>query len=143
MDFIERLPLSHGFSAIFVVVDRLSKYACFILLRHPFTILTVAKAFVEFVVKLHGIPKSIVSDRDKIFLSNFWKSLFDLQGTTLRMSSSYHPQMDGQTEVVNRVLEQYLRCFTHGQPSKWSEWLVWVEYSYNTSTHSSTGFSPF
>ncbi|KAL5775263.1 hypothetical protein ACOSP7_012820 [Xanthoceras sorbifolium] len=115
-----------------VVVDRLSKYCHFIPLRHPFTAVTVAKAFVFNVVKLHGIPQSIVSDRDKIFVSSFWSTLFKLQGTELKMSSRYHPQTDGQTEVVNRILEQYLHCFTADQPTKWIDCL-----------HSTTKMTPF
>ncbi|GJW92902.1 transposon ty3-G gag-pol polyprotein [Tanacetum coccineum] len=138
MDFIEGLSISNGFSVIMVVVDRLSKYAHFIPLRHP-----VAREFVNSIVRLHGFPSTVVSDRDKVFISSFWQSLFKLQGTVLCMSSSYHPQMDGQTEVVNRTLEQYLRCFTADKPKKWTEWLPWAEYSYNTSTHTSTKLMPF
>ncbi|KAD2805543.1 hypothetical protein E3N88_38920 [Mikania micrantha] len=143
MDFVEGLPASNGFTVVMVVVNRLSKYAHFITLRHPFTAMSVAREFVSHIVRLHGIPSTIVSDREKIFVSSFWQALFKLQGTTLCMSSSYHPQSDGQTEVVNRVLEQYLRCFICDQPKKWVEWLPWAEFSYNTSIHSYTKITPF
>lgn len=103
MDFIDRLLSSNGHTVIMVIVDHLSKYAHFVPLKHPYTAVTVAKAFVLNVVRLHDIPKSIVNDRDKVFICSFWKTLFKLNDT--------HPQSDGQTEVVNRMLEQYLRCF--------------------------------
>jgi len=85
------------------------------------------------VVRLHGILTSIVSDTDKVFISSFWQTLFQLQGTLLCMSSNYHPQTDGQIEVVNRVLEQYLHCFVGLQPKTWMDWILWAEFSYNTS----------
>jgi hypothetical protein len=91
MDFIEGLPLSQGYNVIMVVVDRLSKYAHFVPLKHPYTAASIAKCFLNNVMKLHGMPLSIISDRDKIFISSFWKSLFKLHGTTLCYSSSYHP----------------------------------------------------
>ena len=128
MDFIEGLPSSQGYSVIMVVVDRLSKYSHFMPLKHPYSAVTAAKCFLNNVVKLHGMLSSIVSNRDKVFISSFWKSLFTLHGTTLNYSSSYHPQTDGQTEVVNRTLEQYLRCFTDDHPKAWKEWLAWAEY---------------
>ena len=143
MGFIEGLPSSNGYTVIMVVVDRLSKYAHFVALKHPYTAITIAKAFVANVVRLHGIPTAIVSDRDKVFVSSFWQALFQLQGTKLRMSSSYHPQTDGQIEVVNRTLEQYLRCFAGDQPRKWVEWIPWAEFSYNTSIHSATKMTSF
>ncbi|XP_041025417.1 uncharacterized protein LOC121265821 [Juglans microcarpa x Juglans regia] len=143
MDFVEGLPISGGFEVILVVVDRLSKYGHFIPLSHPYTAKSVVKAFVDHVVKLHGFPKSIVTGQDRVFMSSFWKELFELQGSKLKASSSYHPQIDGQTEVVNRTLEQYLRCFCHEEQKKWGEYLSWAEYWYNISFHASIQRSPF
>ena len=95
MDFITALPVSRGMSTILVVVDRLSKYIHLGALPANFTVAKVAELFMEIVVKHHGFPKSIVSDRDPIFVGTFWRCLFELSGTKLSMSSSYHPQMDG------------------------------------------------
>ncbi|CAJ2663964.1 unnamed protein product [Trifolium pratense] len=143
MDFITGLPKSKGYEAILVVVDRLSKYVHFIPLKHPYTAKIIAEVFVREVVRLHGIPLSIVSDRDSVFMSSFWRELFKLQGTKLRMSTAYHPETDGQTEVVNHCLETYLRCFITDQPRTWANWISWSEYWFNTSHHSATGQTPY
>lgn len=143
MDFIEGLPTVQGKSVIMVVVDRLTKYAHFIPLGHPYTATSVAESFVREVVRLHGVPRTIVSDRDPVFTSRFWRDLARLQGTELKLSSAYHPQTDGQTERVNRCVEQYLRCYAGDHPRQWLKYLPWAEWAYNTSHHSAIGGTPF
>ena len=128
---------------IWVVVDRLSKHAHFLALSHPYTASSVAQLFVDNIFKLYGMPQSIISDRDPIFMSKFWKKFFHLQGSALCFSSGYHPQTDGQTEVLNRCLETYLRCFCSLQPTRWALWLSWAEWSYNTSFHYAIKMTPF
>lgn len=120
LDFIEGLPRFSNFNCILVVVDKFSKYAHFVALAHPFTALEVADAYMQHIHRLHGLPQALISDRDRIFTSTLWTTLFRLTGTQLHMSSSYHPQSDGQTERVNQCLETFLRCFVHACPSQWS-----------------------
>nr|XP_027071740.1 uncharacterized protein LOC113696535 [Coffea arabica] len=99
MDFIEQLPLSHGFDTILVVVDRLTKFSHFIRLTHPFIAQQIAQVFLDQIYRLHGLPESVISDRDRTFVSRFWQELFHLLGVGLHYSSSYHPQSDSQTEL--------------------------------------------
>lgn len=143
MDFITGLPKSGNKSVIMVVVDRLSKYAHFCALPQPFTPTLVAQTFMDQIFKLHGMPTSIVSDRDPIFTSNFWQELFRIQGTQLKLSTSYHPQTDGQTEAVNKCLETYLRCFTSEKQHLWVQWLPLAEWWYNTNYHATTKMTPY
>jgi hypothetical protein len=118
---VKHLPT--GKSVIMVIVDRLIKYAHFFALSHPFKSSTVATTFMETVQKLHASPNIIVSDRDPIFTGHFWTELFSCLGTQLAHSSSYHPQYDGQTEIVNTCLEGYLRCFVSDKQTQWFKWL--------------------
>ncbi|KAL4282814.1 hypothetical protein GQ457_16G014550 [Hibiscus cannabinus] len=143
MDFITGLPPLQGRTVIMVVIDRLSKYAHFIPLPTHFNSAIVASAFVSDIVRLHGIPAEIVSDRDSRFMTDFWRELHRLQGTTLAMSTAYHPQTDGQTEALNRCLEMYLRCYVSDCPKTWLSMLPWAEYWYNTSFQSSAQMTPF
>jgi hypothetical protein len=138
MDFIKSLPVSSSFNCILVIVDKFSKYAHFIKLKHPFSALQVAQSFMENVYKLHGMP-----NRDKVFTSRLWKELFKLVDTELCMSTTYHPQSDGQTERVNQCIEGYLRCFIHSCPTSWSQWLHLAEYWYNTSYRFALKHAPF
>jgi hypothetical protein len=143
MDFIEGLPLSDNANTILVVVDRLTKYNHFLPLKHPYTAASVAKLFLDNVVKLHGVPITIIFDRDKIFTGHFWKELIKALGTKLNYSTAYHPQTDGQSERVNQCLEQYLRCAVQDNPTHWKKWLGLAEFWYNSSHHSGLGCSPF
>jgi hypothetical protein len=143
MDFIEGLDVSNGQSVILVVVDRFTKYVHFFTLKHPCIVALVASVFLNNVVKLHGLPKSIVLDRDKVFTSAFWKVLFDLLDIKLQMSSAYHPQMDGQTKRINQCLEMYLSCSISSTPKQWVKWLPLVELWYNSSCHTALRCSPF
>ena len=143
LDFIVGLRPYHGNSVILVIVDRFSKGLHLGTLPQHHTATRVARFFMEISDKLHEMPKSLVSDRDPLFVSHFWQELFKLSGTKLRMSSVYHPQSDGQIEVMNRIIEQYLRAFVHQQPATWGRFFMWAEWSYNTSIHSATGMSPY
>jgi hypothetical protein len=143
MDFIEGLPKSQGFSVILVLVDRLTKYAHFMPVKHPYTATTIAQIFMDTVVKLHGLPSSIVTDRDTVFLSHFWRQLFQLYKVNLKLTTAYHPQSDGQTERVNQCLEMYLRCSVQDAPKTWKDWLSLAELWYNNTYHSALGCSPF
>jgi hypothetical protein len=143
LDFIEGLPKSKQYDTILVVVDKFTKYGHFIPLKHPYTALSVAQLYFNNVYKLHGLPATLISDRDRVFTSALWQELFRLTQTTLNMSSSYHPQTDGQTERLNQCLENYLRCMISSCPTKWADWLALAEFWYNTTQHSAHGKTPF
>lgn len=118
MGFIEELPMSDGRDKIFVIVDRLTKYGHFMAIRKTDTTKQVAEVFCKNIYKLHGFPKVIVSDREAKFKGNFWKYFCHQAGISLNMSSTYHPQTDGQTKVVNKCLETYPHCFVTDKQNK-------------------------
>ena len=103
----------------------------------------MAQVFKDNIYKLHGIHNNIVLDRDKIFTSTFWKELFRFLGTQLKLSTAYHPQTDGQTEVLNQGLQTYLKCMTFKRPKEWSHWLPLAEWWYNTNFHSAIHTTPY
>lgn len=140
---MEGLPKFGHANCILVVVDSFTKYGHFLPLLHPFTAASVAKVFFHEVYKLHGLPTTLISDRDKIFTRKLWKELFGLSRVELAMSLSYHPQSNGQTERLNQTMETFLRCFANACPSKWIHWISLAEFWYNTSNHSAIGRTPF
>eukprot|EP00253_Pinus_taeda_P030577 PITA_30577 len=144
MDFITGLPKTKkNNDSIFVVVDKLSKAAHFIPVQSTYRAAQIAHIFMQNVFKLHGLPKTIISDRDVKFTSTFWKTLFAELGTQLNFSTAYHPQTDGQTERVNQMVEDMLRACVMQQPTRWEDYLHLVEFAYNNGYHTSTQMSPF
>jgi len=144
MDFVVQLPkTTKKHDAIVVFVEKLSKRTYFIPTTTDVTAPQVAEIFFNTIFKNHGLPKVIISDRDPKFTSRFWKALFEKLGTKLAMSTSHHPQTDGQTERMNRTMEEMLRAYTNYQQNNWDELLPAVEFAYNNSKNLSTGFTPF
>jgi protoheme ferro-lyase len=119
MDFIEALPRVSGKSVTLTIVDRFTKYYHFIPMAHPYSAESVAQAFFSDIVRLHGIPQSIVSDRDPVFTSIFCKELMRLASIKLHITTAFQPQSDGQTEAANKVVIMYLCYLTGNHPRQW------------------------
>jgi len=143
MDFIEQLPSSSGFTAILVVVDRLSKQAIFIPTYDTITSMQLAQLFVLHVFSKHGVPSHVTSDRGTEFVSHFFRSLGKALDMRLHFTSGYHPEGDGQTERTNQTLEQYIRIYCNYQQDNWKELLPLAEFAYNNAPSATTGISPF
>jgi hypothetical protein len=144
MDYIVQLPRTpRGYDAILVVVDRLTKRAHFIATRTNVTAVETAQLFVDNIFRLHGLPRTILTDRDSRFVGHFWRSLFNLLDVKLTPSTAFHPQTDGQTERTNRILEQMLRNYVNQRQDNWDACLALAEFAYNNATQSSTKMTPF
>ncbi|KAL2938982.1 Transposon Ty3-I Gag-Pol polyprotein [Bienertia sinuspersici] len=144
MDFVMGLPLTRsGKNAIWVIVDRLTKTARFIAMKDTWNMKQLADAYMKEVVRLHGVPTDIVSDRDSRFLSHFWGKLQEAMGTILKFSTAFHPATDGQTERTIQTLEDMLRACVMEFQGSWDEHLSNIEFSYNNSYHSSIGMAPY
>ncbi|CAI7783068.1 unnamed protein product [Closterium sp. NIES-53] len=144
LDFITGLPsTSRGHDSILMVIDKFSKMDHFIPTNATATAEATACLFFDRIITIHGIPATLISDRDPKFTSKFWKELMGLLGTKLAMSSAYHPQTDGQTERLNQVVEQLLRTACKDDVSHWDTQLPTLEFAYNNASHAATGKTPF
>ncbi|GKA59437.1 putative reverse transcriptase domain-containing protein [Tanacetum coccineum] len=144
MDFFTKLPrTSSGHDTIWVIVDRLTKSAHFLPMREDYKMDRLARLYLNEIVARHGVPISIISDRDSRFTSRFWQSMQEALGTRLDMSTAYHPQTDGQSERTIQTLEDMLRACVLDFGGSWDVHLPLVEFSYNNSYHSSMRCAPF
>ena len=144
MDLITQLPESLGFNAILVIVDRLTKRAHYLAVTNEFSAKDLANIMYERYYPLHGLPLQIISDRGTQFAAEIFQEWCNLLGIKSTMSTAYHPQTDGQTERVNQILEQYLRCFIeHHQKDDWAQYLPTAEFAYNNAAHKGTKHSPY
>lgn len=144
MDFVVGLPRSNkGHSAIWVIVDRLTKSTHFLPVQMNWSLDRLAQLYLHEVVRLHGVPVSITSDRDTRFTSHFWTSLQETMGTRLNFSTAYHPQTDGQSERTIQTLEDMLRSVTLDHGGSWKKFLPLVEFAYNNSYQATIGMAPY
>uniref|UniRef100_A0AAV1TDH0 Integrase catalytic domain-containing protein n=1 Tax=Peronospora matthiolae TaxID=2874970 RepID=A0AAV1TDH0_9STRA len=143
MDFVFGKPKdAHKNSGILVFVDRLSKMVHLVAVPESISAQGCARVFIDTIFRPHGLPRDLVFDWDPCFTAEFWQSVFRSLGTSLTMSTSDHPETNGQTDVVNRVLEEILRGYVHSFTS-WSEFLPMAEFAINNSVHASTTHTPF
>ncbi|RVW12300.1 Transposon Ty3-G Gag-Pol polyprotein [Vitis vinifera] len=144
MDFVTGLPRTpQSKDSVWVIVDRLTKSAHFLPMRITDSVIVLSKLYVKEIVRLHGVPLSIVSDRDPRFTSQFWQSLQKALGTEIKLSSAFHPQTDGQSERVIQILEDMLRACVMDFKGNWVEHLPLIEFAYNNSFQSSIGMAPY
>jgi len=143
LDLVTGLPISNGFDALLVDVDRLSKMAYYSAPTTEVNSKEIARLFLDNIFRLHGLPDSIISDRSTQFVSSFTRALTDLLGIQQKVSTAFHPQTDGQTERVNAIVEQYLRGYCNYQQDNWSELVSIAEFWYNNTLSATLGITPF
>ena len=143
VDFVTRLPPSHGHTVVLTIVDRLSKMVHCVPLTKFQSATETADLLALHVFRLHRLPSDIVSDRGPQFTSRVWQAFCKIFNITCSLTSGYHPQSNGQTERANQDLETALRCVSVRNPSSWSSFLTWVEYSHNSLSSAATGMTPF
>jgi len=143
IDFITKLPGSHGYDAIMVVVDLTGKHGHFIPTHTTATALGSVQLYLQHVWKLHGLPLSVLSNHGTQFVSQFMRELYHLLGIKVAASTTYHLQTNGQTECVNQELEQYLHVFMNERQDDWAKWLPMAEFAYNNHIPSSMQHTPF
>ena len=142
MDFIMDLPESNGYNAILTIVDKLTKYAHFIPCKTSINKVETAQLFHDNIWIHYGLPRQVITDRDSRWTSTFWGHLTSLLGITRSLTTAYHPQADGQSEIMNQVLEIALRSYVAPSKDNWDSLLSGFTFTYNTSVYTSTGFTP-
>ena len=144
MDFVSGLPLTQQkHDLVWVIVDKLTKSAHFIPVMMNYSMDRLAQLYVKEIVRLHGVPLSIVSDRDLRFTSRFWKELQSALGTRLNFKTAFHPQTNGQSERLIQVLEDMLRGYVMEFPRSWNRYIPLMEFVYNNSYQASIGMAPY
>ena len=148
MDFVTGLPIStdwkgDSYDSILVIVNRLTKMVHYKPVKVTIDAPGLAEVIIDVVVRHHGLPDSIVTDRGSLFTSKFWSSLCYFLGIKRRLSTAFHPQTDGQTERQNSTIEAYLRAFVNFEQNNWARLLLMAEFAYNNAKNASTGFTPF
>lgn len=149
LDFVVKLPLSVDpitgieYDSITVITDRLTKYAYMVPFLESSDAEQLAHLLMRVIVANHGAPDEIISDRDKLFTSHFWKTFVNLLGVKHKLSTAFHPQTDGQTERINQTMEAYLRCYVNYRQNNWVQLLPLAQFAYNSADAETTGTSPF
>ena len=142
MDFISELPESKGFNSIFVLICKLTKYAFFIPCNTNLTEKGAARLFFDKIVTHMGLPKQIISDHNTCWRNIFWKEVCESMGSQRALTTAYHPQANGQTKILNQMIEVTIRAFINRNQDNWSQILPYLAFAYNTTPHTTTKFLP-